>query len=116
MTKYLVALGCILLLFQVAAAEAPLMQVPPAPELSAAQAVKLADAYVATSLPEDSSLYCQSAQLRDGGMRPLRAYRHWDLVYRQAGARRHVDPESGKETFGDLHVYVTMGGEVSREE
>jgi hypothetical protein len=113
-----ISLSCVLigLLFGVAVAEAPPVQVPPAPQISAAKAVELADAYVAKSFPDDASLYCQSMQLHDSVMRPVRAYRHWDLVYRHAGAQRRVDPKSGRETFGDFHVYVTMGGEVSREE
>jgi hypothetical protein len=116
MKTYLVALSCLLLCFSVAVAEAPPMEVPPAPKISAAKAVELADAYVAKRFPEDASLYCQSMQLQDSRMRPVRAHRHWDLVYRHAGAQRRVDPKSGKETFGDFHVYVTMDGEVSHEE
>ena len=115
MKAYVIALTSLFLCLRVAVAEAPPMQVPPAPKVSAAKAVELADAYVAKTFPDDRGLYCQSAQLQDGGMRPVRAHRHWDLTYRQAGAQRHVDPKSGKETFGDFHVYVTMEGELSHE-
>jgi hypothetical protein len=116
MNTYLLALSCVLLCLNVAVAEAPPTEVPPAPEVSAAKAIALADAYVAEKFPKNASLYCQSVRLQDSVMRPVRAYRHWDLVYRHAGAKRVVDPKPGAETFGDFHVYVTMGKEVSHEE
>jgi hypothetical protein len=115
MKTLIVTLSCLFLCFGAAVAEAPPMQVPPAPEISAAKALELAGAYVTKTFPKDGSLYCQSARLEDDIMRPVRPYRHWDLVYRHAGAERSVDQKSGKETFGDFHVYVTMSGEVSRE-
>ena len=115
MKRTLITLSWLVLCFSVAVAESPPMQVPPAPQISAAKAVGLADAYVAKTFPKDSSLYCQSVRLEDAVMRPVRGYRHWDLVYRHAGAERRVDQKSGQETFGDFHVFVTMTGEVSHE-
>jgi len=110
MKTLIVTLSCLLLSFGLVVATPPLMQVPPAPEISAIKALELAGAYVAKSFPKDTSLYCQSVQLQDDGMRPVRPYRHWDLVYRHAGAERIEDQKSGKVTFGDFHVYVTMTG------
>jgi hypothetical protein len=115
MKTFVAARSCLLLSFNIAVAESPPMQVPRAPEISAAKVVELADAHVAKTFPKDRSLYCQSVRLIDGSMRPVRAYRHWDLAYRRAGVARTVDQQSGKETFGDFHVYVTMSGEVSQE-
>ena len=115
MKTLIVTLSCLLLSFGLVVATPPLMQVPPAPEISAIKALELAGAYVAKSFPKDTSLYCQSVQLQDDGMRPVRPYRHWDLVYRHAGAERIEDQKSGKVTFGDFHVYVTMTGEVNQE-
>jgi hypothetical protein len=89
------------------------MQVPPAPQISAAKAVALADAYVAKTFPKETGLYCQSLHLEDAGMRPVRSERHWDLVYRHAGAQRTFDEKAGEETFGDFYVWVTMTGGIS---
>ena len=93
----------------------PLMKIYPAPEISITQATELAATYTAKLFPKDSSWYCVSARLEEGGMRPVRNYRHWDLLYRHAGAERSLDEKTDTETFGDFHVYVTMTGEVSHE-
>lgn len=111
----LTVLSCLVLCFSTVVAESPPKQVPPTPQISAAKAIELADAHVAKTFPKDSSLYCQSARLEDSVMRPVRAYQHWDLVYRHAGAARAVNPKSGHDTFGDFHVYVSMTGDVTHE-
>lgn len=115
MKKTLLLLSGLTLCLGTAIGMAPEMQVPPAPQISAIKAIQLADAQLAKRIPKDSSLYCQSARLEDAVMAPVGGDRHWDLVYRHAGAERSVDPKTGKDTFNDFHVYVTMTGEVSLE-
>ena len=115
MKQIIVFLSWLTLCLGTAIGMPPQMQVPPAPQISAVKAIGLADAYLAKKFPKDSSLYCQSARLEDAVMAPAGGEQHWDFVYRHAGAERRVDPKTGKETFNDFHVYVTMTGEVSLE-
>jgi hypothetical protein len=115
MKTLIVTLSCLLLCVGFAVAMPPLMKVPPAPLISAAKALALADGYVARTYPKDSSLYCQSARLVGAVMAPVGGDQHWDLVYRHAGAERSADPKTGQDTFNDFHVYVAMTGEASLE-
>ena len=105
-----VALLAIILLASAAFAIAPPMRRENAPQISAMKAIETATAAL---FSKAGKYYCAKVILQEESMNPdpLFAARHWQLVFYEEGRKRTVDA-GGKETFGDVELNVSAGGEI----
>ena len=89
-------------------AMSPPMEVPPAPSISAQDALSSADRYVAETFPDFRSIYC-SEMIYDSEMSPSAKKIIWRLRYRKPGNKR-IDSSSGSIQWGDTLIYIYEDG------